>query len=229
MHSLNLRPAMSALLQYYSETGEIPSRTGLAALWGYKSRAWADRVAGRLVEMEFLVKRANGRLAPGARFDLAPLEDGSEPAGPPAAHGAVAQARLLTLHFSAIARHLDRDSLNGENGEAAPDDRALFVLEMIAHAAGESSCSASELRMGSQLSQAEFEEVAASLSASGLALVARGAGSARMMLTQAGRTLVRQRAAKSSRVFEALMELGDRDRLSLLRVLNYLHRQLDGG
>ena len=65
MNQLDLRPPMALLLRYYSETGQIPSRSGLARLWGYRSRAWADKVAGRMVDLGFLVRRENGRLPPG--------------------------------------------------------------------------------------------------------------------------------------------------------------------
>ncbi|MBG6120037.1 MULTISPECIES: hypothetical protein [unclassified Sphingobium] len=224
MHSLNLRPAMSALLRYYSDTGEIPSRAGLAELWGYRSRAWADRVAKRLVETEFLVRRANGRLAPGPCFDIKPADvEGNDATARDPLPTAV-EVRALALMIAGTGAVLSAAE-EGDRRSETPSFAELMLLDMLAGLDRPESREHEALRRLGGFSPDMFQKVVATLVRAGL--IDANMDAPALTLTEKGRALAEARASSPSPALDVLHSLGVRDRLSLLRVIGHVRHRLE--
>lgn len=222
MKSLDLHPAMSVLLRHYAQTGEIPSRSGLARLWGYRSRGWADKVAARLVASGFLVKRDNGRLAPGPRFDIA-LHDGIGAASSaPETSGAV-QAWSTILLITVTAATLTWGS--GEEGRDAEKRIAdLLLLSIITQEGAGPAIVADKLRQFPR-------EVAQCLLKRLESMVAEGSaervGEGDVTLFRLTDKRWRQKLAPGDhgRAIAAVERLGVHDRATLERVLGFIARE----
>lgn len=223
MKSLDLRPAMSTLLRHYAQTGEIPSRSGLARLWGYQSRGWADRVAGRLVASGFLVKRENGRLAPGPRFDIV-RHDGIEPVSSPAPETSSAvQAWATILLISATATSLTRGSGNEDDRvEARIAERLLHAI--VTQAGTGSTVATDQLReLPREVAQRLFERLEAMVAKGAAERVVENEVTLFHLIDEAWSEKLPRDGHE--RALAAVERLGAHDRATLERVLGFIARE----
>lgn len=230
MNQLDLRPPMALLLRYYSETGQIPSRSGLARLWGYRSRAWADKVAGRMVDLGFLVRRENGRLAPGPRFDLPPPQVRSrvETAFAGAALPEATEARILAAHLVGIAALVRPEQAADPT---MPADAAL-VLDVLRAQVGIHPYPLPLLCEHLHLSPAQLLPHVHHLVRLGLVThevtpAGDGTEAEAVRLTATGHRAASPGGEIGAPVLRTLQLLGARDRASLLRTLAFVHRSLE--
>jgi len=223
MKALDLHPAMSALLRHYAQTGEIPSRRGLAQLWGYQSRGWADRVAARLVASGFLVKRDNGRLTPGPRFDIV-RHDGIEPATLPSPETHSADQAWATILLIIItAASLMRGS--GEAGPVAETRVADLLLHtIIAQAGDDTTITADRLRCFPREVEQRLLKRLEAMVAEG---TAERAVEGDVTLFRFTNERWRQKLAFEGheRALAAVERLGAHDRATLERVLGFIARE----